>query len=60
METTPQAEGVERLTLRFRDLKAKLNTLDELGFPGIVRQKIREKTPHRKGLVIIAALPAAV
>lgn len=59
VETTPQAEGVERLTLRFRDLKAKLNTLDELGFPGIVRQKIREKTPNRKGLVIIAGPPGS-
>lgn len=59
VETTPQAEGVERLTLRFRDLKAKLTTLDELGFPGFVRQKIRERTPQRKGLVIVAGLPGS-
>lgn len=58
VESTPGPEGQERLTVRLRDLKAKLNSVEDLGFPPAVKEKIREATSHKKGIVLVCG-PAA-
>lgn len=59
VDTAPVADGSERMTLRIRDLKAKLNTLEELGFPTAVKAQIRELSAHKKGVILVAGPPGS-
>jgi type IV pilus assembly protein PilB len=59
VETAPLPDGSERLTLRLRDLKAKLNTPEELGFPPSVKAKLREISSKKRGLVLVAGPPGS-
>lgn len=52
VDATPLEEG-ERLIVRLRNLKAKLNTLEDLGFPPHVKAKLREMTGKRHGSVVV-------
>jgi type IV pilus assembly protein PilB len=51
-EITPQADGTERLTIRIRNMKMKLDTPQDLGFTPETRAKIRELTSKRHGIII--------
>lgn len=53
-DIAPQPDGTERLTVRIRNLKQKLDTPHDLGFTDVVRAQLRELTSHRHGLIIAA------
>lgn len=59
VEITPLPDGSERLLFRLRDLKAKLNTPEELGFPPSVKAKLRELSSKKHGLVLVAGPPGS-
>lgn len=52
-DVAPQADGTERLTIRIRNMKMKLDTPQELGFTDASRALIRELTSHRHGIIIV-------
>ncbi|WP_437204504.1 ATPase, T2SS/T4P/T4SS family [Planctomicrobium sp. SH664] len=54
---TQPVEGVERLLIRARNTKIKLDSPRELGFPDALIDKIREVTSRKQGLVIVAGPP---
>jgi type II secretory ATPase GspE/PulE/Tfp pilus assembly ATPase PilB-like protein len=54
VETSPAADGSERLALRTRNMKAKLTTPEELGLPASVKATLREISSRRHGLVLVA------
>ncbi|MEI8379070.1 MAG: ATPase, T2SS/T4P/T4SS family [Planctomycetota bacterium] len=53
-DVAPQPDGSERLTIRIRNMKHKLDTPQELGFSDATRAQIRELTSRRHGLIIVA------
>lgn len=53
-DVAPQPDGSERLTIRIRNLKHKLDTPQDLGFSEATRAQIRELTSRRHGLIIVA------
>lgn len=57
IESVPLKTGGERLTIRALNLKAPLNTPEELGFPEEMKNKLREMTAHRKGVVVACGPP---
>ena len=59
VDVQPQAEGTERLTIRIRNLKHKLDTPAELGFSDALRATIRELTSHRHGLLVVCGPPGS-
>lgn len=59
IDVQPQAEGAERLTVRIRNLKHKLDTPAELGFSDSLRATIRELTSHRHGLLVVCGPPGS-
>jgi len=59
VEVIPHAEGTERLTIRVRNLKQKLDTPAELGFTESLRQSIRDLTAHRRGLIVVCGPPGS-
>ena len=59
IDVQPQAEGTERLTLRIRNLKHKLDTPAELGFSDAMRATIRDLTSRRHGLIIVCGPPGS-
>jgi len=52
-DVAPQPDGTERLTVRIRNMKLKLDTPAELGFTDATRAQIRELTSHRHGLIVV-------
>ena len=59
VEVAPVADGTERLTLRNRNLKAKLTTPEELGFPPSMKAQLREISSQKQGLVLVAGPPGS-
>jgi type II secretory ATPase GspE/PulE/Tfp pilus assembly ATPase PilB-like protein len=59
VDVQPQAEGTERLTVRIRNLKHKLDTPAELGFSDALRKTIRDLTSHRHGLIVVCGPPGS-
>ncbi len=59
VDVSPQAEGTERLTVRIRNLKNKLDTPAELGFSDSLRATIRELTSRRHGLIVVCGPPGS-
>ncbi len=53
-DVAPQPDGTERLTIRIRNMKHKLDTPQDLGFSDATRAQIRELTSRRHGLIIVA------
>ena len=53
-DVAPQPDGSERLTIRIRNLKHKLDTPQDLGFSEATRAQIRELSSRRHGLIIVA------
>lgn len=52
LETAPQGDGSERVTVRVRNLSIKLETPMDLGFSESLRETIREITGRRHGLIV--------
>ena len=52
-DVAPQPDGTDRLTVRIRNMKQKLDTPHDLGFPEAVRTQIRELTSHRRGIILV-------
>lgn len=52
-DVAPQPDGSERLTIRIRNMKLKLDTPADLGFTDATRAQIRELTSHRHGLIVV-------
>lgn len=57
VEVTPVAEGQERLVLKFRNLKEKMSTPEELGIPPETKQKLRDVCGGKHGLVLVVGPP---
>ncbi len=57
VDTTPLPGGGERLILRAQDKAKKLSTPEDLGFSEELRQKIRDWTSRKTGVVLGAGLP---
>jgi type IV pilus assembly protein PilB len=53
IDTAPMPDGSERLTVRTRHLKAKLTTVEELGFPPSYKAQLRELCSQKHGLVLV-------
>ena len=52
-DIAPQPDGTERLTIRIRNMKHKLDTPQELGFTDTTRKQIRELTSRRHGMILV-------
>ncbi len=59
VDVQPQPDGTERLTVRIRNLKHKLDTPAELGFSDSLRATIRELTSRRHGLIVVCGPPGS-
>ena len=57
VDVAPLAEGAERLTIRIRNLKAKLNTIEDLGLSPKIKELARELTGKKHGLTIVCGPP---
>ncbi|GAB4135912.1 MAG: hypothetical protein Tsb009_02660 [Planctomycetaceae bacterium] len=57
VESTPIAEGVERLTIRINNLKEKLETPEDVGFSDAMRARIRELTGNHHGAFLVCGPP---
>lgn len=57
VESTPIAEGAERLTVRVRNLKQKLETPDEVGFSDTMKARIRELSAAKQGAILACGPP---
>lgn len=57
IDVTPLPEGAERLVVRLRNLKVKLDTPDDLAYSQFVKTKIRELTSRRRGLLLVVGPP---
>jgi type IV pilus assembly protein PilB len=57
VDVAPLAEGAERLTIRIRNLKAKLNTIEDLGLSPKIKELTRELTGNKRGLTIVCGPP---
>jgi type II secretory ATPase GspE/PulE/Tfp pilus assembly ATPase PilB-like protein len=53
VDVTPIAEGAERLTLRLKNQKLKLNTLEDLGIGQNIKDLARELTGKRHGITLV-------
>ena len=59
IDVAPLAEGAERLTIRTKNLKLKLNTVEELGFAPNIKQMVRDLTGNRHGLTLVCGPPGS-
>lgn len=57
IDVTPLPDGAERLVVRLRNLKVKLQTPDDLGFSATTKQTIRDLTSAKHGLVLVVGPP---
>ena len=57
VQTKPQQDGSELLTIKCRTLKGAIVSPDDLGMPELLKKKIREWTSHHKGLSLAVGTP---
>ena len=57
VQTKPQQDGSELLTIKSRALKGAIVTPDELGMSADLKKKIRDWTSHHKGLCLSVGAP---
>ena len=57
VQTKPQQDGSELLTVKSRNLKNAIITPDELGMSDALKKKIREWSSHHKGLCLSVGAP---
>ena len=53
VDIAPLAEGVERLTVRVKNLKLKLNTVEDLGISPSIKELVRELSGKRHGITLV-------
>lgn len=53
VDVAPLAEGVERLTLRVKNMKLKLNTVEDLGISPSIKELVRELSGKRHGITLV-------
>ena len=59
IDVTPQPEGAERLTVRVRNMKHQLDTPADLGFSTALKEKVRDLTSHRHGIIAVCGPPGS-
>lgn len=59
VESEPTSEGVERLTVRARNMKQKFGSPEDLGFSEEMKSKLREMTSKRSGVVLACGPPGS-
>ena len=59
IQSEPTSAGLERLTVRARNLNVSLDTPDEIGIPDEMRTKIREMTCDRSGALLVCGPPGS-
>jgi len=57
VESTPIAEGVERLTVEVRNLKQTKEKPDEIGFTSEMKLKIQHLGQRREGAILVCGAP---
>lgn len=57
VDVAPIAEGVERLSIRLKNQKLKLNTLEDLGISPKIKELCRELTGKRHGITLVCGPP---
>ena len=57
IETRPLRTGGERLTIRLENAKTRIESPTDAGFPDALREKIRELSAAKSGLLLIAGPP---
>jgi type IV pilus assembly protein PilB len=57
VETEPTKSGVERLTVRVRNLKQGVNTPEEMGISEEMKQSLRDISGTRTGLILACGAP---
>lgn len=58
-DVAPQPDGSERLTIRIRNMKLKLDTPADLGMSDAARAQIRELTSRRHGIIAVCGPPGS-
>jgi type II secretory ATPase GspE/PulE/Tfp pilus assembly ATPase PilB-like protein len=59
VDTQPAADGSDKLTLRTRNLKAKMSTMEDLGFSASLKATLRDISSKRHGLVLVVGPPGS-
>jgi type IV pilus assembly protein PilB len=57
--STPVAQGAERLSVKIRNLDRAPKTAEEVGFSKEMKEKIRELTAEKKGIILICGTPGS-
>ncbi len=57
--STPVAQGAERLTVKIRNLDRAPKTADDVGFSKEMKERIRELTAQRKGIILVCGSPGS-
>lgn len=57
VESVPTQAGVERLSVRAINLKNRLETPEDIGFPDELKAKVREFTSERSGVLLACGPP---
>ena len=57
VDSAPLKEGGERMVVRARNTKVRMETPDDLGFGDTLKNKIRDMTCQQKGIVLAAGPP---
>lgn len=52
-DIAPLPDATERLTIRVKNLKSKLNTVEDLGFSPNIKQMVRELTGEKRGMTLV-------
>jgi len=57
--STPIAEGVERLTVKIRNLDLAPKTPEQVGFSKEFKERVRELTSEKKGIILVSGGPGS-
>jgi type II secretory ATPase GspE/PulE/Tfp pilus assembly ATPase PilB-like protein len=57
--STPVAQGSERLTVKIRNLDRAPKTVDDVGFSKEMKERIRELTAQKKGIILVCGSPGS-
>jgi len=57
--STPIAEGAERLTIKIRNLDRAPKTAEQVGFSKEMKERVRELTSEKKGIILVTGPPGS-
>ncbi|HUE14388.1 MAG TPA: ATPase, T2SS/T4P/T4SS family [Planctomycetaceae bacterium] len=57
--STPVAQGSERLTVKIRNLDRAPKSADDVGFSKEMKERIRELTSQKKGIILVCGSPGS-